>query len=199
MTREIGRNLMRERIAHIAARLMAQDGIEDYALAKRKAARQAGISQTSQLPDNDQIDAALRSYREIYQSGHASHLRSLRQLALEIMNDFADFDPHLTGSVLSGSAGKYAGIQLQLFSDNSKSIEHFLLNRGVDFRSEEVRLYESDKVLDVPVLLFDRDNVEIRLMVLSSRDRRIQLKFSPDGRPIERANRDAVGNLVVAP
>ena len=42
MSRDPGRNLTRERIAHLAARLMAEDGIEDYAQAKRKAARQAG-------------------------------------------------------------------------------------------------------------------------------------------------------------
>ena len=42
MGRESGRNDTRSRIAHLAARLMAEDGIEDYALAKRKAARQAG-------------------------------------------------------------------------------------------------------------------------------------------------------------
>jgi hypothetical protein len=40
MAKERTRNDMRSRIAHIAARLMAEDGIEDHALAKRKAARQ---------------------------------------------------------------------------------------------------------------------------------------------------------------
>ena len=54
------RNDVRSRIAHIAARLMAEDGIEDHALAKRKAARQAGLSDSRQLPDNDEINEALK-------------------------------------------------------------------------------------------------------------------------------------------
>jgi hypothetical protein len=52
---------MRERIAHLAARLIAVDGIDDYALAKRKAARQAGAPDTRNLPNNDEVEHALRA------------------------------------------------------------------------------------------------------------------------------------------
>ena len=48
---------MRARIAAAAARLMAEDGIDDFALAKRKAARQLGASDTESLPRNDEIEA----------------------------------------------------------------------------------------------------------------------------------------------
>ena len=198
MAREFGpgRNHLRGRIAHLAARLMAQDGIEDYALAKRKAARQAGVSDARQLPDNDEIDAALRLYREIYQQEHPAQLRELRELALELMDELSEFDPHLSGSVLKGNAGKYAAIHLQLFTDNAKSVEHFLLNRGIEFRGDESRLYAGDMMVHVPVLSFDRDGVEVHMSVLSSRDRRLQLKTSPQGRPLERARREAVAALL---
>ena len=66
MGRESGRNDTRSRIAHLAARLMAEDGIEDYSLAKRKAARQAGLGDTRELPGNEEIDAALQLYQAIY-------------------------------------------------------------------------------------------------------------------------------------
>ena len=66
MAKDTVRNDMRSRIAHLAARLMAEDGIEDYALAKRKAARQAGVPDTRELPANEEIDAALRAYQQIY-------------------------------------------------------------------------------------------------------------------------------------
>jgi hypothetical protein len=65
MSRETARNDRRSRIAHLAARLMAEDGIEDYALAKRKAARQAGLPETRELPTNEEVEQALRNYREI--------------------------------------------------------------------------------------------------------------------------------------
>jgi hypothetical protein len=197
MARSQRRNFMRERLAHLAARLMAEDGIEDYALAKRKAAHQAGVSETRQLPDNDEIDTALRAHRELYQHDHPSQLRELRRLALEQMDEFARFNPHLTGAVLRGSAGKYAGIHLQLFTDNAKSIEHYLLDRNIVFRTGETRLFAGDMPLAAPVLSFDRGGVDIHLTVLSLRELRSQLKASSEGRPIERVKREAVQALIV--
>lgn len=198
MARDFGRNLTRERIAQLAARLMAQDGIEDYALAKRKAARHAGVTESSQLPDNGEIEAALRSYRELYQPQHPAQLRELRQRALELMDELAEFNPHLTGSVLTGDAGQFAGIHLQLFTDNKKGIEHYLLNRGIEFRCDESRLYAGDRVIVVPALLFERDDVGVRITLLSSHDQRVQLKSNPNGRPIARAARKAVLGLITA-
>lgn len=196
MARGTGRNFSRERIAQLAARLMAEDGIEDYALAKRKAARQAGVPELRQLPDNDEIDAALRLYRELYQKEHPAQLRALRKIALEAMNDLARFDPHLTGSVLKGGAGKYADIQLQVFTDNAKTVEHYLLDCDVTFRSGETRLYAGDMEIQAPILSFDRAGIEIHLTVLSLRELRTQLKTSAAGKPIERAKREAVEALV---
>ena len=184
MARDPGRNYTRELIAHFAARLMAEDGIEDYALAKRKAARQAGVPDARQLPNNDEIDAALRLYRGLYQQEHPAQLRELRQLALEIMDELVRFNPYLTGSVLRGSAGKYAGIHLQLITDHAKGVEHYLLDHDIDFRGGEVRLYAGDMPFDAPTLSFNRDGIEIHLTVLSPRESRSQLKASAEGKPI---------------
>lgn len=198
MVRDSGRNTTRERIAYLAARLMAADGIEDYALAKRKAARQAGVPDTRQLPDNGEIDAALRLYRELYQQQYPTQLREMRQFALGVMDEFARFNPYLTGPILRGNAGKYAAISLHLFTDNFKSVEHYLLDRDIDFRSGEARFYAGDMPLSAPVLSFDRDGVEVHLTLLMPRDLRFQLKTSAAGKPIERAKRGAVEALIAA-
>src|SRR5262245_39220837 len=44
---------MRARIAAAAARLMAEDGLEDFALAKRKAARHLRAQDTQSLQNNE--------------------------------------------------------------------------------------------------------------------------------------------------
>lgn len=196
MARDTGRNALRESIANAAARLMAEDGIEDYAQAKRKAARQVGATDARQMPTNDEIDAALRLYRGLFQHDHSAQLRELRELALAVMQELAAFNPYLTGSVLRGSAGKYADIQLQLFCDNAKSVEHYLLDQGVQFRSAEARLYAGDMALLAPVLVFNRDGYDIHLTLLSPRDLRLPLKTTPAGKPLERAKADAVGVLI---
>ena len=59
---------MRARIAAAAARIMAEDGVDDFGLAKRKAARTLGAAETQALPGYDQIEAELRAYRALYQA-----------------------------------------------------------------------------------------------------------------------------------
>ena len=56
---------MRRRIAHVAARILAEDGSLDYGSAKRKAARQLGAPDSDNLPDNQQIDEALRDRKSV--------------------------------------------------------------------------------------------------------------------------------------
>lgn len=198
MGRGSGRSYTRQNIAHLAARLIAQDGIEDYALAKRKAARQAGAADRRELPDNEEIDAALKIYRELYQRDHPSQLKALRTLAIEVMDELAAFNPYLTGSVLTGNAGKYAGIYLQLFTDQAKGVQHYLLNRQVDFRCSDARMYAGGSALDVPVLSFERAGVEVHLTVLTPRELRLPLRTTPVGKPLERSKREAVAKLLDA-
>jgi hypothetical protein len=132
------RDLMREQLAHQAAKLMAEDGITDHALAKRKAARQLGAADTQHLPSNQEVDEALHSYRLLYQQdSHPGILYQLREEALDAMRMFASFHPYLTGSVLSGTAGEQSDINLMLFSDDVKAVLLFLLKHNIEFEDNE--------------------------------------------------------------
>ncbi len=128
------RDLMRERLAYVAARLMAEDSISDFAFAKRKAAKQLGALETQHLPSNEEVEAALHSYRALYQQeSHPEVLRELREEALASMQLFSQFSPYLTGSVLSGTAGEESDINILLFSDDAKAVLLFLLQHNLDF------------------------------------------------------------------
>lgn len=191
------RNDIRSRIAHFAARLMAEDGIEDYALAKRKAARQAGAADSRQLPTNAEVDAALRAYRQLYhEDEHRTRLQILREKAVRAMRELANFNPHLTGSVLNGNAGKYADINLQLFTENPKAVEHYLIDRGIPYKATQSRVFASDAARVVPVFTLNDDGTEVELTVLSLMDQRGPLKTRLEGKPIERAKLETVENLL---
>ena len=191
------RNDERSRIAHLAARLMAEDGIEDYATAKRKAARQAGIPDTRQLPTNEEIDAALRTHQTLYGGEeHVERLRELRTRALAVMRDLERFNPYLTGSVLNGNAGKYADINLQLFTDNEKGVELYLMQRGGQYKAGQRRLWIGEAVRTVPTFTVDDAGVEIEMVVLALDDLRVPVKATPDGKPVERARAPAVQALL---
>ena len=197
MRRETARNDTRSRIAHLAARLMAEDGIEDYALAKRKAARQAGLADTRELPTNEEIDAALKLYQEIYHEvEHRGRLRVLREQAVRAMRELSEFQPYLTGSVLNGNAGKYADINLQLYTDNVKAVELYFIDRRIPYQAAQARIYTADAPCIVPVYTVNDDGIDIEITVLSPRDLRVPVKTSPEGKAIERAKLAAVEQLL---
>lgn len=129
---------MREQLAHQAARLIAEDGVADFASAKRKAARQLGASDTQHLPSNQEVEEALHSYRALYQQdNHPDILHQLREEALAAMRLLEPFHPYLTGSVLSGTAGEHSDINLMLFSDDAKAVLLFLLKHNIEFEDGE--------------------------------------------------------------
>lgn len=196
MKRDFGDRHMRERIAHLAARLMAEDGIEDYALAKRKAARQAGVVDHRHLPDNDQIDAELRVYQQLFQQEHPAQLLELRTLALRLMDELAEFDPHLTGSVLNGNANKYATLRLMLFVDSQKPVEHFLLNRNIRFGTAQMLIHAGDQAKQASVLTFEWEHIPVRLLLLSPQDKRLPLRTRPGGKALAKAKRNDVQLLL---
>lgn len=197
MAKEHGRNDTRNRIAHLAARLMAEDGIEDYALAKRKAARQAGAPDSQQLPTNEEVATALRIYQQLYQEEtYRVRLRELRGRAVKAMREFAQFNPYLTGSVLNGNAGKFADINLQMFTDNVKAVELYLIDNRIPYKTAQSRLYSGEDPRMAPVYTVNDDGIEIQLTVLSTRDLRAPLKTSLEGRAIDRAKLQAVETLL---
>jgi hypothetical protein len=190
---------MRARIAAAAARLMAEDGVDDFALAKRKAARQLGAGDTQSLPANEEVEAELRAYQALYQGDEQrDRVRALREVALAAMRALAPFRPYLSGPVLKGTAGRYADVDLQLFTDDLKAVELFLLNRNMPYEVSETHHYCGDEVRPVPILRIDWDDVPVNLAVYAAKDERAALKATPGGRPIERASIPAVSGLLDA-
>lgn len=179
---------MRARIAAAAARVMAEDGVDDFGLAKRKAARRLGAPDTEAMPTNDEVEAELRAYRALYQADDHEHIiAELRSVALDLMQVLAEFQPYLTGPVLSGIAGAHSEIDLQLFPDSAKDVEMFLLNRNLPFGTREGRRFSGDRSRAVSVFTLEWRGVPVRLSVFDRRDERVALKTSQAGRVMERA------------
>src|SRR3954447_18288758 len=179
---------MRARLAAAAARIMAEDGVDDFALAKRKAARRVGVLDTQSLPGNDEIEAELRAYRALYQAeDHPELIEDLRRIALDAMRTLERFNPYLTGPVLTGTAGPYAEIELQLFPDSAKDVELFLLDRNVPYNTRESRRYSGDRAHPVSVFSLSWEGAPMKLSVFDLRAERLALKTSQAGRVMKRA------------
>jgi hypothetical protein len=130
---------LRVELAATAARLIAEEGC-DYGQAKRRAVHEVLGSgdRRGVMPENSEVERELRRYLQLFESEtHPRLLAGLRALAAETMERLADFDPHLVGAVLNGTATRHSDIHLQLFVDSAKDVEIHLMNAGIEFDVDE--------------------------------------------------------------
>ena len=188
----------RLRLAHEAARLMAEGGIRDFHQAKTRAAARLGVADASALPRNAEIEAALREYQRLFAGDQRlEELRRRREAALEAMRFFESFEPRLVGAVLDGSADEHSAVCLHLFSDEPEAVPLFLAERGVPVQEHSRRLrLDRERQAVFPVYVFSADGVRFDLTVLP----RDALRQAPldrvDERPMRRASRAALQELL---
>lgn len=197
-----GENLRRA-LAQEAARLMAEHGIRDFLVAKRKAAERFGVVDGggAMLPKNSEIEAALAEYQRLF--GGASHLQALdgkRRAALAAMRYLSEFAPRLVGPVLSGTATPHTEVQLHLFADRLESVTLKLLDEGIPHELTERRIkLDAERIEPFPGVRFEMDDCPIEAMVFPTDGIR-QAPMSPvDGRPMRRADALEVEGLLKEP
>lgn len=125
----------RDEIAHVAARLIFDEGIRDLAFAKRKAAKQLGLPPRTMLPSNEAVEAALAEFVAEY--GEIENLpEQLTAMRREAAHTLAwlPWPAYLVGAVAHGTAGPMSEIEIDLFAESGKEVEIFLLNEHRHFR-----------------------------------------------------------------
>lgn len=186
----------RRAIAAQAARLIAEDGLADFGSAKRKAARQLGFRESDGLPDNDEIEEALRTYQTLYQNDEQrARLLDLRQTALDVMREFEAHTPYLTGPAWKGTASRGGAADINLFTDLEKQVELKLLGMGITYTTSERPHFNRSLNRKVPVFSFDVEGVPVNLIVYGKSDERGAARADASGQA-ERGNLTAVELLI---
>ena len=182
---------LRRALAQEAARIMAEHGIRDFFVAKRKAAERLGVHDgAAALPKNTEIETALAQYQRLFgRESHEESLQAQRRAALVAMQQLREFEPRLVGPVLSGTATEHSQVQLHLFADCAESVALKLIDHGVAHEVTERRVRMSpERVLAYPGLRFEVEDQSIDVTVFPTDGIR-QAPVSPvDGRPMRRAN-----------
>ncbi|MEQ1514674.1 MAG: hypothetical protein ABL934_18615 [Lysobacteraceae bacterium] len=189
----------RYRLAHEAARLIAESGIRDFHQAKLKAAQRLGIHDDASLPRNREIEDALREYQRLFQGDtQVNALRQRREAALRALEFFAAFDARLVGPVLDGTADANAPVQLQLYTDDAEAVPRFLDDHRIpaETRSRRMRL-DRERVLDCPVWLFSAEDLSFDLTVLPHDALRQAPLSNIDEKPMRRASASQLQALLV--
>lgn len=181
-----------------AARILCEERLTDYRLAKQKAAERLGLSLRTTMPANADIQSAVLAYQQLFGGdAYLRHLRKLRQVALQAMDLLADFTPRLVGAAANGAAHGGHHVQLHCFSDPPETLDLFFFDRNIDCTTGERRYRFSDgRSFDIPMLHFHAGEVGIDVAIFSETGLR-QSPLSPaDGRPMQRLDRAAVAVLL---
>ena len=180
----------RHRLAHEAARLMAEGGFRDYHQAKLKAAERLGIHDDASLPRNREIELALREYQRLFVGqSQLQSVHSRRQAALRALEFLAVFSPRLVGPVLDGTADTNSPVLLQLHTDDADAVPRFLEEHRIpaDARTRHVRL-DRKREGDFPVWLFSAEELSFDLTVLPLDALRQAPLSGVDEKPVKRAS-----------
>ena len=123
---------------------MAEHGIRDFLVAKRKAAERLGVDRRRPrcCRKNSEIEEALAALpapvRRRLPPRRRSHAQ--RRAALPAMRYLREFEPRLVGPVLSGTATEHSEVQLHLFADRAESVTLKLLDEGIPHEVTERRV-----------------------------------------------------------
>jgi hypothetical protein len=188
-----------DELLQTAARLVVEEGLE-YGPAKRRAVKQLGLPARTPLPDNDDLEDAVREYIAIFCADtQPAELAALRELALTWMERLPEFRPHLSGAVWHGTATRLSDIYIGLFCDDPKSAEIALINHGVHYEAREVTGLHGDAVNALSIHSLCKplqETVGVHLMIYDHDDIRGALQMDSKGRR-PRGNLEAVRELVI--
>jgi hypothetical protein len=172
----------RTRIAQAAARLIAEHGLTDWSLAKRKACRELGLPAQDSLPGNDEVEQALRDYNSLFRATtQPVSLRAQRSHALRWMERLSRWAPVLTGAVAAGWATEHSEVRLELEAEDAKAVELELINAGVAYTQMPAHGPES-----APQLRIESPAATVRLVILSPQQRRNRPRRDRSGSAEER-------------
>jgi predicted nucleotidyltransferase len=190
----------RMQIALIAARMMYFREEKEYFTAKRKAARQMGVDgrfRPKDLPSNAEIREQILHLAQLYEGdARQNNLRDMRLTALRMMRILSAFRPRLIGSTLTGHIRHGSDVDLHVFSDHLSSVTTALEEAGYRFTVERKRVIKQGEErqfthIHVP------DRFDVELTLYDANKVNYPFKSSITGTTIERANLDALTDLML--
>jgi hypothetical protein len=185
-------------VAQEAARIIVNQGVRDYRVAKMKAAERLGMSARGSLPGNGEIERAIEEHHQLFGGdSHADFLRTLREAALSAMDLLSVFTPRLVGPVLNGTADHNSAVNLHVFADSAEAVAMQLSGLDIAYKPYERKLrIRRDQAGTFSGLEFHHGEATVQATVFPIDGIR-QAPLSPvDGKPMQRADSRAVQQLI---
>ena len=160
----------RLQIAQETARVLIEEGVDDYLTAKRKAARRLGLQWIGKLPGSSEVDEAIDQHQRLFRSAtQGPHVRKLRKIALQAMLFLEQFAPTLVGNVVDGNAGEHSPVILYLVTPTSEEVVLKLLEANIPFMETAYGVADfMGHTKEFPAIQFQVDGTSVKLILFPS-------------------------------
>jgi hypothetical protein len=190
-------NNLRRLLVREAARLMFEEGLEQYFDAKKKAAKKILGKQIKNLPSNGEISDELYQLSLFHRGDELSTtLFQMRILAMDVMEHLECFSPRLIGSVSTGRIRHGSDIDLHIFTDSLERLQVRLDSLNWHYTLNQVWIEKGGRPVEYTHVYLDMD-YPVELSVYSNSEIRIRGRSSTDGKPIHRMSVSKVRNLIL--
>lgn len=180
-----------------AVRWLAENAQADILAARRHAALKLGIRNERLWPSPAEIETALREHQALFASpAQPQALIQLRRIALEAMRFLKDFDPRLTGPVLTGTADRHSKIRLLLSAETPEEVILHLHQHRLPYLASDISVELSrNRRTKLPGLRFEVEDHTVELMILDTAARRDPPRDPITGKRLSGATSEEVERL----
>lgn len=125
-------------IADTAARIMHEQCLQDYGLAKRKALESLGMPPQSTLPENRLINEALQKHMALFSSNaDRAWQDKIKQAAQQASEFLQGFNHYVGGSLAFNAVKQEDRLEIQLYHDNTEVLLWHLQEHRIPYREQE--------------------------------------------------------------
>ncbi|WP_148212606.1 nucleotidyltransferase [Hahella chejuensis] len=190
-------NRLRRLLIIEAARLMYEEGVDQYLDAKRKAAKRLVGGYTLHLPSNGEISEEIyRMARFEEPDAVTQRLFDMRVLAMDVMEQLAPFNPRLIGSVSTGRIRASSDIDLHVFVDMPETLFRYLDELEWPYETKSICIRKEGRFMEFTHIYLDME-FPVELSVYPLRDLRVRGRSSTDGKPIDRLSAGRLRTLIM--
>jgi hypothetical protein len=186
----------KQELAEIAARIMHQQRLQDYGVAKRKALETLATTPQTAMPENRLINEALQRYIACFGNADDQNWAAqLKRSAKEASAFLSEFPHYIAGSLASNIAKLDDRLEIHLYSDSTEPLLWTLQDHHIPYREQErvVRINRQTEA-SYPCFSFVANDIPVSITVFpDSRPRPRQCDI--DGSPMPRLKPKQLGAL----
>lgn len=154
-------------IAQAAARIMHQQRLQEYGIAKRKALESLGLPHREALPENKLVDEALKEQLALFANeADRNWSTALLQAAQDASEFLAGFSHYIGGSLASQTSKQDDRLEVHLYCDTPEALLWVLQDNSIPYdESQRVVRIGRQVEKEFPCFSFVANSIAISITV----------------------------------